>query len=392
MSASADALSVFREQVREWISLNAPEGIKGPLRTMNDCPWGGRRARFASDDQRLWFERMRNKGWICPEWSRDYGGAGLDADQAKVLSEELAAAGCRPPLSSLGIKMLAPVLFKFGTDAQRATFLPPMARGEIRWCQGYSEPGAGSDLASVQTRAVRDGDHYRVSGSKIWTSNADQSDWIFCLVRTDTDVPKHQGISFLLIDMACEGVSTRPIRLLSGKSVFCETFFDDVRVPAEHLVGEEGQGWTIAKYLLSFERGMIAGAQQSRNQQTDFQQQIAQLPLEAGRDALALRAAELDIEGLATAALVQRGGERLAAGELDGAYASVLKLAVTEQNQRRLELANDIVFARAGAGVRAAEDDALYTEWLRSRANTIEGGSSEIQLNIIARRLLGLPA
>ena len=391
MSESSAALSAFREQVREWIALNAPEGIKGPLRSMDDCPWGGRRARFANADQRLWFERMRDKGWICPDWSPDHGGAGLEAEQAQVLAEELAAAGCRPPLSSLGIKMLAPVLFRFGTDAQQAQFLPPIARGEIRWCQGYSEPGAGSDLAAVQTRAVRDGDYYRVSGSKIWTSNAAQSDWIFCLVRTDTNVPKHQGISFLLIDMASEGVSTRPIRLLSGKSIFCETFFDDVRVPAEHLVGEEGQGWAIARYLLSFERGMIAGAQQSRNQNTGFQQQIAQLPREIGRDALALRAAELELEGLATAALVQQGSEKLAAGELDGAYASVLKLAVTEQNQRRLELANDIVFAQAGAGVRAADEDAIYTEWLRSRANSIEGGSSEIQLNIIARRLLELP-
>ena len=392
MSESSAALSAFREEVREWIALNAPEGIKGPLLSMNECPWGGRRAQFANEHQRLWFERMRDKGWICPDWPPALGGAGLEAEEAKVLAEELAAAGCRPPLSSLGIKMLAPVLFKFGTDAQRAQFLPPIARGEIRWCQGYSEPGAGSDLASVQTRAVRDGDHYRVSGSKVWTSNADQSDWIFCLVRTDTSVPKHQGISFLLIDMASEGVSTRPIRLLSGKSAFCETFFDDVRVPAGHLIGEEGQGWTIAKYLLTFERSMLAGAQQSRNQQTGFAQQIARLPEAAGRNALALRAAQLEIEGLATAALVQQGSAKLKTGEVDGTYASLLKLAISEQNQRRLELANDLAFAQAGAGVRAADEDATYSEWLSSRANTIEGGSSEIQLNIIARRLLGLPA
>lgn len=392
MSKSSTALSAFREQVREWIALNAPEGIKGPLLSMNDCPWGGRRAQFANEDQRLWFERMRDKAWICPDWSPEFGGAGLEADQARVLAEELAAAGCRPPLSSLGIKMLAPVLFKFGTDAQRTQFLPPIARGEIRWCQGYSEPDAGSDLASVQTRAVREGDHYRVSGSKVWTSNADQSDWIFCLVRTDTDVPKHQGISFLLIDMTSDGVSTRPIRLLSGKSVFCETFLDDVRVPAGHLIGEEGQGWTIAKYLLTFERGMLAGAQQSRNQQTGFAQQIAQLPRAAGRDALALRAAQLEIEGLATAALVQQGSAKLTTEEVNSTYASLLKLAISEQNQRRLELANDLAFAQAGAGVRAADEDATYSEWLSSRANTIEGGSSEIQLNIIARRLLELPA
>jgi alkylation response protein AidB-like acyl-CoA dehydrogenase len=205
-------------------------------------------------------------------------------------------------------------------------------------------------------------------------------------------VPKHQGISFLLIDMASEGVSTRPIRLLSGKSIFCETFFDDVQVPAGQLIGEEGQGWDIAKYLLSFERGMIAGVQQSRNQHTGLGQQIATLPKSAGRDALALRAAELEIAGLATTALVQQGSAKLAAGEVDGAYASLLKLAGTEQNQQRLELANDIAYAQAGAGVRAINEDEIYTEWLRSRANSIEGGSSEIQLNIIARRLLELPA
>jgi alkylation response protein AidB-like acyl-CoA dehydrogenase len=215
--------------------------------------WGGRKFRFSSPAQKLWLERMAERGWTVPTWPRAYGGAGLSALQAKVLAQEMRALNCRSPLNSFGIWMLGPALLQFGTEAQKLEHLPPIARGEIRWCQGYSEPNAGSDLASLATRAEDGGDHFVVNGQKIWTSYADKADWIFCLVRTSTD-SKHNGISFVLFDMASPGVRTQPILLISGASPFCETFFDNVRVEKRNLVGTLNKGWDVAKYLLGHER------------------------------------------------------------------------------------------------------------------------------------------
>ena len=202
---------------------------------------------------------MAQRGWTVPEWPKAYGGGGLSKDEARVLREEMARLKCRSPLTSFGISMLGPALLKYGNEAQKQEHLPKIARGEIRWCQGYSEPGAGSDLASLKTRADDQGDHFLVNGSKIWTSYGDKADWIFCLVRTDFSVKKHDGISFVLFDMATPGISTRPIRLISGYSPFTQTFFDNVKVPKENLLGELNKGWTIAKYLLTHERNMIGG-------------------------------------------------------------------------------------------------------------------------------------
>src|SRR5204863_161119 len=221
--------------------------------------WGGRNAKFSSEPQRVWFERMRDKGWTVPDWPKEYGGGGLDRAEHKVLREEMSAMGARSPLSSFGIWMLGPALLKYGNEAQKKEHLPKIAAGLIRWCQGYSEPNAGSDLASLQTRAESDGDDYIINGQKIWTSYANYADWIFCLVRTDATAKKHDGISFILFDMASKGVSTRPILLISGYSPFCETFFDNVRVPKSHVVGTVNRGWDVAKYLLQHERAMISG-------------------------------------------------------------------------------------------------------------------------------------
>ena len=220
-------LEPFRRETRAWLEANCPPSMRSPMGQGEEV-WGGRNASFPSEDARLWLERMGDKGWTVPTWPAQYGGGGLSHEQNLCLQAELSRIGARPALLSFGIWMLGPVLLEYGSEEQKKQHLPKIARGQIRWCQGYSEPGAGSDLASLRTRAEDSGDHYLVNGQKVWTSYADQADWIFCLVRTGPEEPKHSGISFLLIDMASEGVSTRPITLISGASPFCETFFDNV--------------------------------------------------------------------------------------------------------------------------------------------------------------------
>jgi acyl-CoA dehydrogenase len=257
MAEPAD-LAGFRAETRAWLLANCPPAMREPVRSDEDICWGGRNPSFSSPEQKAWMEAMGARGWTAPDWPAEYGGGGLSAGETRVLREEMAALGCRNPLNSFGISMLGPALLRFGSEAQKRQHLPPIVRGEIRWCQGYSEPGAGSDLVGLATRAEDRGDHFVVTGQKIWTSYADKADWIFCLVRTTQD-NRHGGVTFLLFDMAGEGVSTRPIKLISGASPFCETFFDGVIVPRENVVGEVDGGWEIAKYLLGHEREMISG-------------------------------------------------------------------------------------------------------------------------------------
>ncbi len=244
MTIAVDPIDTFRAETRAWLEANCPPEMRRPLRTEADVVWGGRRARL-SEPQRQWLDRMAERGWTTPDWPREYGGGGLTAPQTKALREEMARLGCRKPLDSFGISMLGPALLKYGTEAQKLEHLPKIVRGEIRWCQGYSEPGAGSDLAGLQTSAEDAGDHFDVNGQKVWTSYADKADWIFCLVRTDKTV-KQGGISFVLFDMESPGVSTKPILLISGSSPFCETFFDNVKVPKTNLIGELNRGWDVA--------------------------------------------------------------------------------------------------------------------------------------------------
>src|SRR5207342_3334048 len=251
-------LDNFRSETRSWLEANCPAEMRTPMRGEKDLCWGGRHFQFQSDAQKQWLDVMGSRGWTVPDWPTEYGGGGLSPAEAKILKEEMRDLGCRPPLTSFGISMLGPALLKFGNEEQKKKYLTEIARGEIRWCQGYSEPGAGSDLAGLQTKAEDKGDHYVVNGQKVWTSYADKADWIFCLVRTSTEA-KQGGISFLLFDMETPGVSTRPILLISGSSPFCETFFDDVKVPKAQIVGEVNKGWDVAKYLLGHEREMISG-------------------------------------------------------------------------------------------------------------------------------------
>ncbi|WP_088280553.1 acyl-CoA dehydrogenase family protein [Ideonella sp. A 288] len=390
----AATLDPFRAETRAWLEANCPPEMRQPVGDDDIC-WGGRRFRFQSDAQRLWLQRMAERGWTVPTWPREYGGAGLSADEAKVLAQEMRALHCRPPLTSFGIWMLGPALLKFGTEAQKLEHLPPIARGEIRWCQGYSEPNAGSDLASLATRAEDRGDHFIINGQKIWTSYADQADWIFCLVRTDT-AKKHTGISFVLFDMASKGVSTRPILLISGKSPFCETFFDDVRVDKRHLIGTLNAGWDVAKYLLTHERAMIGSIGDRSAARPLGQVAAAQLGVDAqGRLAdpgLRAQIAEFEADEFSFRLMMERAGDLGKSRQGHPAMSSMLKYYGAELNKRRWEL-----MAAAG-GIDALEWDSERSQhglvartWLRTKGNSIEGGTSEVQLNVIAKRLLELP-
>ena len=302
--------------------------------------------------------------------------------------------GCRSPLDSFGIWMLGPALLRYGSEAQKREYLPQIAHGEIRWCQGYSEPNAGSDLASLATRAEDCGDHFLVNGQKIWTSYADKADWIFCLVRTDPAASKHLGISFILFDMRTPGVSTKPILLISGKSPFCETFFDDVRVPKGQVVGELNKGWEVAKYLLTHEREMISAIGLGAGRPLG---QVAADALGSEEGMLAdtgLRAdiARFEVDSAAFQFALERTGDLLKAKQASPAISSMLKYYGAELNKRRHELL-----------MTAGGSDALEWEsersrggdaargWLRTKANSIEGGTSEVQLNVIAKRILELP-
>ena len=377
-------LEVFRSETRTWLEANCPPEMRTPIRSEADVCWGGRNWTFQSEAQRRWLEAMAERGWTVPDWPKDYGGGGLGAAEALVLKEEMQRIGARPPLTSFGISMLGPALLKFGTEEQKKHYLPQIARGEIRWCQGYSEPGAGSDLAGLQTKAEDRGDHWLVNGQKVWTSYADKADWIFCLVRTSTE-SKQGGISFLLFDMATPGVSTRPILLISGNSPFCETFFDDVKVPKDQIVGEVNKGWDVAKYLLGHEREMISGMGLGGGGSLGATTKPADPMLRAD-------IAAFDVDALAFGAMSERFAAMWKAGEAHPASPSMMKYAGTELNKRRNQL------AMAAGGSDALEWDSERSRggsaarsWLRSKGNSIEGGTSEIQLNIVAKHILGLP-
>jgi alkylation response protein AidB-like acyl-CoA dehydrogenase len=375
--------------------------MRTPL-VADEQPTGGRRAAYKNPDTGLWLERMAERGFTAPMWPSEYGGAGLSKAENAVLSAELKRINARPPLVGMGLSMIGPALLEFGTDRQRAEHLPKIARGQIMWCQGYSEPNSGSDLASLRTSAVLDGDDYVINGQKIWTSGADRADWIFCLVRTAPDAPKHQGITFILFDMQSSGVSVKPIKLISGLSPFCETFFDDVRAPKQNVVGQVNEGWTVAKRLLQYERTAIGGIGGGM-QKTATIDEIAKqyVGVSDGKIAdpdvrNAVIAQRINDRSLVLA--LRRLGEESAAGKAPGAESSMFKYYGTEQNKKRYDLLLAMMGTR-GLGWDARGEDGAFAAfelettraWLRSKANSIEGGTSEVQLNILAKRVLGLP-
>ena len=392
-------LETFRQETREWLAANCPPEMREPVRDDSDIYWGGRKATFKNDAQKAWFETCIAKGYTVPAWPKEYGGAGLTAGEAKVLRQEMSRINARPPLSSFGIWMLGPALLHFGTEGQKQRFLNEIARGEIRWCQGYSEPGSGSDLVSLQTYGDDQGDHWVVNGQKVWTSYADQADWIFCLVRTDKN-DKYQGITFMLFDMASEGCSTKPIKLISGNSPFCETFFDDVKVPKSYgegipaQVGEVNRGWDVAKYLLGHEREMISGAD-GGERTAAIGAAMKRAAARTGDEIDPVLRAELamfDVDALAYTAMGEKFLDEIKVGKEHPAQPNMMKYGGTELNKRRHELMMSV------GGSRSLEWESEETGggkpsrgWLRTKANSIEGGTSEVMLNVISKRILDLP-
>mgnify|MGYP001298276365 FL=1 len=394
-------LNTFREETRDWLEANCPPEMRKP----GDVCWGGRNPQFSHPDQEIWLERMGDKGWTCPTWPKEYGGGGLSKEENKILQEEMGAIGARSPLGSFGIWMLGPALLEFADEEQKKEHLPGIVKGKYWWCQGYSEPGSGSDLASLSTKAVEDGDNYVVNGQKIWTSYADRADKIFCLVRTGPQEPKHDGISFLLIDMDQPGVTTRPITLISGKSPFCETFFDDAIAPKKDLVGGLNKGWTVAKRLLEHERTMISnmglagGGDGSGSKKMSGLAKVSKQYVgedennKIANPSLRSKVAKHEMNSRAFGLTLQRIGEETKVGAPSPA-AAMSKYYGTEHNKLRYELLLEAMGSKAlgwEGDSFSPEELAITRDWLRTKANSIEGGTSEVQLNVISKRVLGLP-
>src|SRR5262247_4701939 len=367
--------TAFRDEVRGWLDGNLPSDLRDKVLDYKE---------LSKDDLECWHKILAAKRWIAPDWPLEWGGTGWNVVERYIFEEECGYAGT-PPLVPFGLRMCAPVLFRFGTDAQKQRFLPKIYSGVEFWCQGYSEPGSGSDLASLKTRATREDGHYVVTGQKIWTTLAHYADWIFCLVRTDPNTGKRQdGISFLLIDMKTPGITVRPITLMDGSQEVNEVFFDEVSVPAENLVHEEGKGWTVAKYLLGYERmgtGRVGASKRelerlkefasSRSQDTRFRDRLSRLEVEL---------MALEITNLRFLDRIRRTGQP------PGADVSMLKIKGTEIQQGLTELMMQ-------AADPAANDEfsvAIRKKYLSTRKTTIYAGSNEIQRNIIAKMTLGL--
>lgn len=379
----------FRTEIREWLDSNCPDSCRGP----GDVPGGGTKAAM-TDEQRLWLDRCAAEGLTVPNWETKYGGAGFSKDQWVIMLEEMRDLHVRSPVSGMGISMLGPTLLEFGTEEQKLRHLPRIARGEVWWCQGYSEPGSGSDLASLQTRAENQGDHYVINGQKIWTSGANFADWIFCLVRTNPDVPKHEGISFVLFSMNQPGVTVRPIRLISGASPFCETFFDNAIADRDDLVSNENEGWTVAKRLLQHERsGMLSLASGGNREAGIDLPRLRSLYAENADPALQQRILKnlIDTECMN---LTQRRTVEESEGNTPGPATSIFKYYGATLAKERSELQISLMGTQGlgdESGAYSSSELTMTRTWLAGKARSIAGGSNEVQLNIIAKRVLGLP-
>ena len=382
------ALEDFRSEARDWLEDNCPPGARA----------GGRGDR---DDGRMWRDRLIEKGWSAPTWPAEYGGGGLGNDEYMVLIQELRRIRASVPFGGMGLSLIGPTLLELGTEDQKRRHIPPIVRGEVNWCQGYSEPSSGSDLASLRTRAVDNGDHFVINGQKIWTSGAQFADWMFALVRTDPDVPKHEGISFVLLTMHQPGVTVKPIRLISGSSPFCETFFDDAIAKKEDLVGELNKGWTIGKRLLQFERGSMAslvGGAAVREAGPTLEGRAKEYAGEQhGRIAdsvLRARIIEHNINNQAYRLTQRRTVEEAKDGRTPGPATSIFKMYGTELQQDKSSLLVEMRGTRGLGWQGPGFDDAEIGDtraFLANRAASIYSGSNEIQRNIVAKRVLGLP-
>jgi alkylation response protein AidB-like acyl-CoA dehydrogenase len=383
-------LDAFRAEARDWLEANFPKSLANQATAM--IPGG----EALSADGKLWKQRMADKGWGAPTWPTEYGGGGLSGAEARVLQQEMARIGAENPVAGMGTSMFGPTLLEYGTEAQKKRHIPPIVRGELRWCQGYSEPGAGSDLASLQTKCEDAGDHWKINGQKIWTSGAQYADWCFCLVRTDTS-KKHEGISFVLINMHQPGVETRPIKLIAGNSPFCETFFTDARAEKDDMVGPLNGGWTVGKRLLQHERSGQGGARMMAGAGVlDLAKKYVGLD-DKGRIAdpdLRTRITKHLIDAKAHALTMQRAVVEAKGNINPSATTSVMKNSGTWIGQEKAELTLEIMGHQGlgweGDEFSKDEREAVRT-WLSGKATTIFGGSQEIQSNIVSKRILGLP-
>lgn len=389
-------LKNFRETTRAWLEESCPPGARGPGEVSN----GSTKIVIEDADTRLWLERMVEKGWTVPSWPKAYGGGGLSTEEYVILLEEMKRISARPALSGFGTSMIGPTLLEFGTEEQKLRHLPRIARAEVEWCQGYSEPGAGSDLASLQTRAVLDGDNYVINGSKIWTSGAHNADWMFILVRTNPDAPKHEGISFMLLPMDQPGVEVRPIKLISGNSPFNETFFDDALAAREDLVGELNRGWTVGKRLLQHERSgmeslLQGGTSKGKSKLSSIAKDyIGEADGKIADSAMRDQVLQYEMAQRSLNLTKRRVIQESADGATPGPATSIFKVMSTDLEKIYSDLATSL---RGSQGFGWEGDAFTDTELedmrvlLSSRAASIYSGSNEIQRNIIAKRVLGLP-
>lgn len=390
------SLEAFRLETRNWLADNCPPGARGPGEISN----GSTKIDIKDSDTRVWIERMVEKGWTVPSWPKAYGGGGLSTDEVIVLLQEMKAISARPALSSFGTSMIGPTLLEYGTEDQKQRHLPRIARAEVEWCQGYSEPGSGSDLASLQTRAVLEGDQFIINGQKTWTSGAHNADWMFILVRTDKDAPKHEGISFMLLPMDQSGVDVRPIPLLSGVSTFNDTFFDNAVAARNDLVGELNRGWTVGKRLLQHERsGMESLLAGSTSKKDESLLGIAKeyLGVTGGKLAEPLTRDEIVTYQMNSESLQltrKRVVEETQSGATPGPATSIFKVISSELEQKNYDLITRVRGSR-GFGVDELEfseqERAIVKQFFFTRAASIYSGSNEVQRNIIAKRVLGLP-
>jgi len=386
----------FRAATRAWLQDNCPQSMRNKAVHFEDA-----HEIYSTVDAQLWRERMAERGWTAPSWPSEYGGGGLSREDHRILQQEMADIKALPPATGMGLSLIGPTLLEFATSEQKQRHLPKIVTGEVRWCQGYSEPGAGSDLASLQTKAVLDGDHFVLNGQKIWTSGADIADWMFVLTRTDTQAPKHDGITFLLLDMHQPGVTVKPIKLISGSSPFCETFFDDALAKKEDLIGEMNKGWTVAKRLLQYERsgpGDSGGAKKTKPRLNPYAVLAKEYAGEVqGKVADPIIREQITRHVMQEKCLqltARRAAEESTSSGAAGATTSIFKYLGSSLTKNGSQLKSTIRGTQglgwSGAGFSEAEL-ASTQGWLRDRAVTIYGGTNEVQLNIISKRVLGLP-
>jgi len=391
-------LDAFREEAKDWVESNCPQSMRLGTVHFEDAY-----EIYQSDDALAWRDAAAARGWTAPTWPTEYGGGGLSKDEAQILNQELARVKALPPATGMGLAMIGPTLLEFGTEDQKQRHIPKIISGAVQWCQGYSEPGAGSDLAGLQTKAVLEGDKFILNGQKIWTSGAQHADWMFALVRTDPSAPKHDGISFVLLPMDQPGVTIKPIKLISGSSPFCETFFDNAEADRADLVGELNKGWTVGKRLLQYERnGATRRAPKAKKRKPALNPYAAIAKQYLGEDAHGRIADHSAREEVLTQVIQERALALTTQRVLDesketgapGAATSIFKLVGSTLAKEGSQLRSTL---RGTAGLvwdsNEFKDDELESTraWLRDRAVTIYGGTNEVQMNIIAKRVLGLP-